>query len=131
MPAIAAAGYRAVAVDMRGYGRSDRPLSASAYDNHSITADLMGVLDALHARDAVLVGHDFGAQAVWASALQVPERVRGVVSLAVPYGVGFSSGKGERAKASDSAEARQQPGPRPSEIYAATDEGSDGEGGGG
>lgn len=124
LPVLAATGYRAVAVDMRGYGRSDRPLPATAYDNHTIVADLIGVLDALGESKAVLVGHDFGAQAAWASALHAPDRVRGVVSVAVPYGVGFSSGDGDRSKKPESTDAGStasstQSGPRPSEIYAA------------
>jgi pimeloyl-ACP methyl ester carboxylesterase len=124
IPALAAAGYRAVAVDMRGYGRSDRPLPATAYDNHSIVADLMGVLDGLGESRAVIVGHDFGAQAAWASALHAPDRLRGVVSLAVPYGVGFSRGDGDRKQEpsppdSGTTAPSSQAGPRPSEIYAA------------
>ncbi|MGB5267442.1 MAG: alpha/beta hydrolase, partial [Polyangiales bacterium] len=86
LPVVADAGFRAIAVDMRGYGRSDRPLLASEYGNETIVADLAGVLDKLGERDAVLVGHDFGAQAAWAAALHAPDRVRAVVSLAVPYG---------------------------------------------
>ena len=92
LPVMADAGFRAIAVDMRGYGRSDRPLSATDYGNQTIVGDLTGVLDALGEEQAVFVGHDFGAQAAWAAALHAPERVRGVVSLAVPYGVGFAGG---------------------------------------
>ena len=86
LPVVAEAGFRAIAVDMRGYGRSDRPVEASGYGNQTIVADLTGLLDALGEERAVIVGHDFGAQAAWASALHAPERVRAVASLAVPYG---------------------------------------------
>lgn len=103
---IARGGYRAVAIDMRGYGQTDRPVHATDYGNQTIVADLVGVLDALGEERATLVGHDFGAQAAWAAALHAPDRVTGVVSLAVPYGVGFAGGKKRGAKA------------KPSETYA-------------
>jgi len=108
LPVVAEAGFRAIAIDMRGYGCSDRPLNATEYGNQTIVADLTGVLDALGERQAVFVGHDFGAQAAWAAALHAPERVRGVVSLAVPYGVGFAKPKEARGR-----------GRKPSDTYAA------------
>lgn len=119
LPVVAAAGFRAIAVDMRGYGRSDRPLSASEYGNQTIVADLTGVLDALGERDAVFVGHDFGAQAAWAAALHAPERVRGVVSLAVPYGVGFAGGEKTGGKTTTASNEAGTKGRKPSETYAA------------
>lgn len=109
MPAVAAAGYQAIAVDMRGYGRSERPIDAAEYGNQTLVRDLTGVLDALEIERAVFVGHDFGAQACWAAALHAPSRVAAVVSIAVPYGVGFSSD----AKKEGASKPR-----RPSEIYA-------------
>jgi pimeloyl-ACP methyl ester carboxylesterase len=112
LPVIAEAGFRAIAVDMRGYGRTDRPLRATEYSNQTIVGDLTGLLDALEEERAVFVGHDFGAQAAWAAALHAPERVRGVVSVAVPYGVGFARDE------TKPKEARPR-GPKPSEIYAA------------
>ena len=118
LPVVAEAGFRAIALDMRGYGRSDRPLDASQYGNQTIVADLTGVLDALGEEQAVFVGHDFGAQAAWAAALHAPDRVRGVVSIAVPYGVGFAKGK---KKATDKGSKPTQARPRglkPSETYA-------------
>ena len=119
LPVVAAAGFRAIAVDMRGYGRSDRPLSAREYINQTIVADLTGVLDALGERDAVFVGHDFGAQAAWAAALHAPERVRGVVSLAVPYGLGFAGGEKTRGKPATASQEAAARGRKPSETYAA------------
>ncbi|HSN81992.1 MAG TPA: alpha/beta hydrolase [Polyangiales bacterium] len=118
LPAIAAAGFRAIAVDMRGYGRTDRPLEASAYGNQTIVADLMGVLDALGEEQAVVVGHDFGAQAAWAAALHAPSRVRGVVSIAVPYGVGFARDDRGGARTRTEPEAARSRGRKPSETYA-------------
>jgi len=67
------------------------------------------VLDTLGVERAVFVGHDFGAQSSWAAALHAPDRIAGIVSIAVPYGLGFSSSK----KASESKPKK------PSEVYAA------------
>jgi len=111
LPAVAAAGFRVIAVDMRGYGRSDRPLLSSEYGNQKIVGDLTGLLDALDIERAFFVGHDFGAQACWAAALHAPDRVTGVVSIAVPYGVGFA--RNERPAETPRPRRR-----RPSEIYA-------------
>ena len=119
LPVVAKAGFRAIAVDMRGYGRTDRPTDAGEYGNQTIVADLTGVLDALGEEQAVFVGHDFGAQAAWAAALHAPERVRGVVSIAVPYGVGFArSGKKSASIGTKPKEAPMK-GRRPSDTYAA------------
>jgi len=115
LPVVAEAGFRAIAVDMRGYGRTDRPLRASEYGNQTLVRDLTGLLDAFEIDTAVFVGHDFGAQACWAAALHAPERVRGVVSLAVPYGVGFASKKKQGTE--KKVEKRRRP-PKPSNIYA-------------
>ena len=104
---------------MRGYGRTDRPLRATEYGNQTIVADLTGVLDALGEEQAVFVGHDFGAQAAWAAALHAPERVRGVVSVAVPYGVGFARSKKKSAGSETTPKEARPRGSKPSDIYAA------------
>src|SRR4051794_8567419 len=65
VPAIAAGGFRAVAPDQRGYGGTDRPDEVTAYDMRSLTADLVGLLDALDVERAVFVGHDWGGLIVW------------------------------------------------------------------
>jgi pimeloyl-ACP methyl ester carboxylesterase len=85
LPALARAGYRAVAPDMRGYGGTSRPDEIEAYDILHLTGDVLGLLDALGEGRAVLVGHDWGAPVVWTLALRAPERVRGVVAMSVPY----------------------------------------------
>jgi pimeloyl-ACP methyl ester carboxylesterase len=85
LPALAAAGYHAVAPDQRGYGRSSRPTDVAAYDIVHLTDDLLGLLDALRRERAVFVGHDWGAIVVWALALRAPERVAGVVGMSVPF----------------------------------------------
>lgn len=85
MPALAAAGFRAVAPDMRGYGRSDRPEAIDQYTIFHLAGDLVGVLDALDARRAVVVGHDVGASVAWQAAQMRPDRVHAVVGLSVPF----------------------------------------------
>ncbi|MFZ3565602.1 alpha/beta fold hydrolase [Streptomyces sp. BH097] len=82
--ALGAAGYRVLAPDMRGFGGSSRPDDVDAYDTLTVCADLVGLLDAVDADDAVFVGHDWGAQVVWQMALAHPERVRAVVGMSVP-----------------------------------------------
>jgi pimeloyl-ACP methyl ester carboxylesterase len=119
LPVVAEAGFRAIAVDMRGYGRTDRPRDAGEYGNQTIVADLTGVLDALGEEQAVFVGHDFGAQAAWAAALHAPERVRGVVSIAVPYGVGFARSGKKGASIGTKPKEAPTKGRRPSDTYAA------------
>lgn len=85
LPALANAGYHAVATDVRGYGRSDAPAPIEAYSMKQMTADHAGVLDALGERTAVVVGHDWGAPIAWHCALLYPERFRAVAALSVPY----------------------------------------------
>ena len=85
LPALAAAGYHAVAPDMRGYGGTSRPEALDAYDILHLTGDVVGLLDALGEERAVLVGHDWGAPVVWNLALRAPARVRGVAGMSVPY----------------------------------------------
>jgi pimeloyl-ACP methyl ester carboxylesterase len=85
LPALAAAGYRAIALDMRGYGSSSIPADPDAYDLLSIAEDLLGVLDDLDAERGVFVGHDWGAAAVWQLAQAHPARVGAVVGISVPF----------------------------------------------
>ncbi|MGE0578249.1 alpha/beta fold hydrolase [Reyranella sp.] len=83
--ALAAAGFHAVAPDMRGYGKSDRPAAIDRYTIFDLVGDLVGILDALGARTAVLVGHDWGATVAWHAALLRPDRFRAIVALSVPF----------------------------------------------
>lgn len=85
VPALAAAGYRVLAPDQRGYGRSSRPEAIADYDIVHLTDDLLGLLDDVGAERAVFVGHDWGSMVVWQQALLHPGRVRGVVGMSVPY----------------------------------------------
>ncbi len=85
IPALAAAGLRPIALDLRGYGDTDKPEALQEYDIQHLVGDLIGVLDALKLDKAVLVGHDWGSFVVWSAAVMHPERVERVVSLNVPY----------------------------------------------
>jgi pimeloyl-ACP methyl ester carboxylesterase len=87
---IAEAGFTACAIDVRGYGGSDKPQPVEAYSMAHMTADVAGVADALAPGEPVIIlGHDWGAPIVWNSALTRPERFRAVGALSVPYlGVG-------------------------------------------
>jgi pimeloyl-ACP methyl ester carboxylesterase len=85
VPALADAGYRVVAPDQRGYGRSSRPEAVQDYDIEHLTGDLLALLDHLGEEQAVFVGHDWGAMVVWHLALMAPERVAGVVGMSVPF----------------------------------------------
>jgi pimeloyl-ACP methyl ester carboxylesterase len=86
LPALAAAGYHVVAPDMRGYGKSDKPAEVVAYDIHHVTADLVGIVDALGEKTAALVGHDWGAIVTWHAMLLHPQRFTAHVAMSVPYG---------------------------------------------
>jgi pimeloyl-ACP methyl ester carboxylesterase len=85
MKAIASAGFRAIAPDMRGYGRSSAPADSTQYTPLQTTGDLIGLLDELKISSAVLVGHDWGATHAWNAALMRPDRFTAVFCLSVPY----------------------------------------------
>jgi len=85
LPAVAAAGFHAVAPDMRGYGKSVKPEAVEDYDIQHLTADLVGILDALGEKQAILVGHDWGAIVAWHAMLLHPDRFRALVAMSVPY----------------------------------------------
>jgi len=85
LPALAEAGYHAVAPDVRGYGQSDKPEPIEAYAMKAMLQDYLGLLDALGEQQAVVVGHDWGAPMAWDSAALYPERYRAVVGMSVPH----------------------------------------------
>src|SRR5262249_10198916 len=85
LPALSAAGFRAVAVDMRGYGRSDRPGAIDQYTLLHLVRDILGLLDALGVQQAVIAGPDWGAAVAWHAALLRPDRFRAVIALSMPY----------------------------------------------
>ncbi|MEV5610340.1 alpha/beta hydrolase [Streptomyces sp. NPDC052225] len=98
LPVLARAGYRAVAVDVRGYGRSSRPDEVEAYRMLELVEDGVAVVEALGETSAVVVGHDWGAGIAANSALARPDVFRAVGMLSVPFA--------------------PRGGPRPSEVFA-------------
>lgn len=85
LPALAEAGFRAAAIDVRGYGRSSAPSTIESYRMLQHVADNLGVVEALGATDAALVGHDWGAPIAANSALLRPDVFRALALLSVPY----------------------------------------------
>jgi epoxide hydrolase A/B len=85
LTALAEAGFRAVAPDMRGYGKTDRPAAIDQYSLLHLVGDIVGLVDALGASTAVVAGHDWGAPVAWHAALLRPDRFRGVIGLSVPF----------------------------------------------
>ncbi len=85
LPAIADAGLRAIAPDLRGYGRTTAPPGVSDYRISELIADVHGLLDALELDSAVFVGHDWGAIVLWHMAMLAPARIDKLVVLNIPH----------------------------------------------
>ena len=85
LSALADAGYRAVAPDMRGYGGADAPPEPDVYTMLHHVGDMVGLVRALGETQAVIVGHDWGAPAAWNAALLRPDLFRAVVGMSVPF----------------------------------------------
>ena len=85
LPVVAAAGFRAIAPDQRGYGGSSHPERISAYALRELCGDLDGLLAALEIEKAIFVGHDWGGMVAWGMAVLHPERTLGVVGICTPY----------------------------------------------
>ena len=85
MVRLAALGYTAAAMDVRGYGASSKPAEIAAYSMTALTGDVAAVIDQLGGGSAILLGHDWGAPIVWNTALAHAPKVRAVAGLSVPY----------------------------------------------
>ncbi|WP_099040637.1 alpha/beta fold hydrolase [Mycobacterium neglectum] len=85
LPALAEAGYRAVAIDQRGYGSSSKYRVQSAYRIKELVGDILGVIDAYGEQQAIVVGHDWGAPVAWTFAWLHPDRCAGVAGLSCPF----------------------------------------------
>lgn len=86
LPALAAAGYHAVAPDLRGYGGSDRPAAVEAYAAPRLVGDIAGLIRALGHESAHVVGHDWGGGLAWGLAGNMPAMVRSLTILNAPVG---------------------------------------------
>jgi pimeloyl-ACP methyl ester carboxylesterase len=85
LPAVAAAGFRAIAPDQRGYADSSAPAAVTDYGLTELTGDMAGLLDALKIDRAIFVGHDWGGFVAWAMPVLYPERTAGVIGVCTPY----------------------------------------------
>jgi pimeloyl-ACP methyl ester carboxylesterase len=86
IPVIAAAGYKVIAPDMRGFGGSDKPPNVDDYDVKDLSGDIVGLLDAYGAEKAIIIGHDWGSIATWNSVLLHPDRFSAMIAMSVPNG---------------------------------------------
>jgi pimeloyl-ACP methyl ester carboxylesterase len=85
LAALAAAGYHAVAPDMRGYGRTEAPPEISSYNILDIVGDVVGLVSTLGEKQAIIIGHDWGANVAWHAALFRPDVFPAVAALSVPF----------------------------------------------
>ena len=85
IPVIAEAGYKVVAIDVRGYGGSDKPHAIEEYTLKKIGADIIGIIDFFEEDQAILIGHDWGGPIVWYTSLLNENRISAVAGLSVPY----------------------------------------------
>jgi pimeloyl-ACP methyl ester carboxylesterase len=83
--ALSEAGYHVVAPDMRGYGQTDRPNAIDQYSLLHLVGDIVGLVNAIGDKQAVVIGHDWGAPVAWHCALFRPDLFRAVAGLSVPY----------------------------------------------
>ena len=82
---LAKAGFKVAAIDVRGYGGSDKPHEIAAYSLKNIAADVAGVIDSLGYKEAYLFGHDWGGPIVWTTGLLYQDTIKAVGALSVPY----------------------------------------------
>ncbi|WP_339710273.1 alpha/beta hydrolase [uncultured Kriegella sp.] len=85
VPALAAAGYHVIVPNQRGFGNSSCPTEVIEYDIEHLSGDLVALLDYYGYEDATFIGHDWGANVAWRLSQLHPERVNGVINLALPY----------------------------------------------
>lgn len=85
IPALVAAGYHVIVPNQRGFGRSSSPQNITDFDISHLTGDLVALLDHYGYKDAIFVGHDWGANIVWSLAMMHPARVSKIINFALPY----------------------------------------------
>ena len=85
IPFLSSLGYKVAAIDVRGYGQSDKPYEIAEYSMKNLTSDVISVIEDLGYSDAILFGHDWGAPIVWNTAALYPDKISAVGALSVPY----------------------------------------------
>ncbi len=91
VPALVQAGFEVIVPDMRGFGRSDKPVDVEAYGMQALVGDVVAVMSDAGAERAHIVGHDWGAAVAWAVGTFVPERVDHLVAMSVGHPATFLS----------------------------------------
>ena len=86
IPALAAAGFHVAVPDMRGFGRTAAPADVKAYSIFDTVGDMVALVEALGEKQAIIVGHDWGAPVAWHAALFRPDLFKAVAGLSVPPG---------------------------------------------
>lgn len=86
IPVLAAAGFKVVAPDLRGFGETETPPEPSAYASVDIVSDMVALLKHIGVSKTVIVGHDWGATAAWIAPVLRPDLFQAVVGISVPYG---------------------------------------------
>ena len=89
IPPLVESGYRVIAPDMRGFGRSDRPSEVEAYGMAKLAADSLAILDKSDVETAHVVGHDWGAALAWYLAITAPQRLRSLTAISVGHPSAF------------------------------------------
>lgn len=85
LKALSAAGFHVVAPDMRGYGQTEVPPEIASYTIMHLVGDVTGLVESLQEKQAIIVGHDWGATVAWNAALLRPDMFRAVAAMSVPY----------------------------------------------
>ena len=106
-------GYQVVAIDMRGYNRSDKPKGVAQYDMNLLVGDVAAVIKHVGAKQATIVGHDWGGMVAWQFAMALPQQCSRLVILNLPHPRGLSrelANNPQQQKNSAYARAFQLPG---------------------
>ncbi len=130
LEAMAAAGYRALAFDQRGYSATARPAEIDDYRLDALVSDVVAITDALGISRFDLVGHDWGAVVAWATAARHAPRIRTLTAVSVPhphaFGAALSGGDDDQSKRSSYMDVFRQPGGVAETLFLGEDGSGDG-----